>query len=211
MGSAWCLVSVSPLWMLSLLPVPPSSSFSSSVPPIADPGHPFSCALHTLQGTVIPPALASGHCPSLLPAATVTLRDAHRCSHPCHCLWCCLGSPPPPLGTFLPPSLPLPSPGPRRVSWVLLCPPFRLSPQVCSEAAAPGDRARPLAHGGSPSQDSALSLHGHPLPPPSLSTLWLCGTWRGRGGTAGLMAEQYLGLGGRCPGHHEVVGRMVMW
>lgn len=48
-----------------------------------------------------------------------------------------------------------------------VCPPLRLSPQVCSEATAPGDRARPLAHGGSPSQDSALSLHGHPLPPPS--------------------------------------------
>lgn len=50
---------------------------------------------------------------------------------------------------------------------MLLCPPLRFSPQVCSEAAAPRDRARLLTHGGSPSQDSALSLHGHPLPPPS--------------------------------------------
>lgn len=58
---------------------------------------------------------------------------------------------------------------------MLLCTPLRLSPQVCSEAAAPGDRARPLAHGGSPNQDSAFSLHGHPLPPPSPSTLWLRG------------------------------------
>lgn len=68
---------------------------------------------------------------------------------------------------------------------MLLCPPLRLSPQVCSEAAAPGDRARPLAHGGSPSQDSALSLHGHPLPPPSPSTLWLRGMRWGGGGVGG--------------------------
>lgn len=96
---------------------------------------------------------------------------------------------------------------------MLLCPPLRLSPQVCSEAAAPGDRAHPLAHGGSPSQDSALSLHGHPLPPPfpqhplapwnvmggggAQQGLWLSNTW-GWGG------------GGRCPGHPEVVGRVVM-
>lgn len=49
-----------------------------------------------------PPALAWGYCPSLLPAAAVTLSDAQRRSHPHHCPWSCLGSPPPPA-TFLPP------------------------------------------------------------------------------------------------------------
>ncbi|XP_009994574.1 PREDICTED: dnaJ homolog subfamily B member 2 [Chaetura pelagica] len=38
------------------------------------------------------------------------------------------------------------------------------------------------AHGGCPSQDSALPLHGHPLPPPFPSTLWLRGMRRGGGG-----------------------------
>lgn len=80
---------------------------------------------------------------------------------------------------------------------MLLCPPLRLSPQVCSEAAAPGDRTHPLAHGGSPSQDSALSLHGHPLPPPfPQHPLAPWDVMGGGGGTTGLMAEQYLGLGG---------------
>lgn len=80
--------------------------------------------------------------------------------------------------------------------------PLRLSPQVCSEAAAPGDCARLLAHGGSPSQDSALSLHGHSLPPPSPSTLWLRGMqW---GGVVGMLDRAY-GWG------EDTLGPMRWW
>lgn len=94
-----------------------------------------------------------------------------------------------------------------------LCPPLRLSPQVCSEAAAPRDCAHPLTHGGCPNQDSALSLHGHSLPPPSPSTLWLCGIGGGGWAQPGLWLSNTGGLRGvsrgRCPGHHQVVGRVV--
>lgn len=60
MGSAWCLVSVSPLWMLSLLPVPLPPPLSSPLQTL--PGHPLPYALHTLQGTVasLPPGLGLG-------------------------------------------------------------------------------------------------------------------------------------------------------
>lgn len=61
-GSAWCLVSVSPLWMLSLLPVTPSSSVPSPPSSIADPAWslPSLCLAHP-----------AGHChPLLWPGGT---------------------------------------------------------------------------------------------------------------------------------------------
>lgn len=64
MASAWSLPSVSSLWMLLLLPVPPPPSFLEQTLP----GHPVSSALRTLQGTVTPtPAWPGGSVPRCFP------------------------------------------------------------------------------------------------------------------------------------------------
>lgn len=138
-------------------------AFTSSVPPAAEPCllSPTPCTPR--RGT----CLGWGHRPPCFPWPSPPSRAEDGCSSAVQCL----GFPP---RTFLfPPSQLAATRSQHQVSPVMLCPPLRLSPQVCSEAAAPGDRARPLAHGGT--EDSALSLHGHPLPPPSPSTLQLHG------------------------------------
>lgn len=171
MGSAWCLVSVSS----PLDAVAPACTPSSSVPP-----------LQTLPGHSLPCALAWGRCPPPLPTASVTLSDAHRCSHPHHCPWSCLGSP---LSSGTSP-LPLPSPGPRRVSRVLLCPPSACLPRCVLRLLRPG-----TVHTCSPMEAvptrtplcPCTATPCHPLPPaPSGSVgcgggaqqgLWLSNTW----------------------------------
>jgi len=107
----------------------------------------------------------------------------------------------PALALFLllgPPSLPLPSPGPRRVSRVPLCPPppSACLPRCVLRLLCPG-----TAHARSPTEAlpartplcPCTATPCHPLPPAPSGSVGRVG-----GGTTGLVAEQHLGLGG-CP------------